>query len=86
MLLEKLKRVLREKSKSINVIYISSYIPRRCGIATYTSDLTKAINLIDPYSKAEIMALIRPEDKINYPLDLKSAKFNNYEQNPLNTF
>lgn len=76
--MEKLKRVLREKSKSINVIYISSYIPRRCGIATYTSDLTKAINLINPYSKAEIMALIRPEDKINYPLEVK-LKINQYK-------
>lgn len=76
--MEKLKRVLREKSKSINVIYISSYIPRRCGIATYASDLTKAINLINPYSKAEIMALIRPEDKINYPLEVK-LKINQYK-------
>lgn len=76
--MEKLKRVLREKSKSINVIYISSYIPRRCGIATYASDLTKAINLINPYSKAEIMALIRPEDKINYPSEVK-LKINQYK-------
>ena len=69
--MEKLKKVLRKKSKSINGIYISSYVPRKCGIATYTKDLTRAINLINPYSKAEILALIRPEDKINYPPEVK---------------
>ncbi|MCL4415976.1 MAG: glycosyltransferase family 4 protein [Actinobacteria bacterium] len=67
----KLGKVLREKSKSINGIYISSYVPRKCGIATYTKDLTRAINLINPYSKAEILALIRPEDKIGYPPEVK---------------
>ncbi|MCL5985511.1 MAG: glycosyltransferase family 4 protein [Actinobacteria bacterium] len=74
----KLKKVLREKSKSINAIYISSYIPRKCGIATYTKDLTEAINLINPYSKAEIMALIRPEDKIDFPPEVK-FKINQYK-------
>lgn len=78
----KLKKVLREKSKSINGIYISSYVPRKCGIATYTKDLTRAINLINPYSRAEILALIRPEDKIQYPPEVKfqisQYKINSY--------
>ena len=55
--MEKLKKVLREKNKCINAVYISSYVPRKCGIATYTKDLTTAINLINPCSKAEIIAL-----------------------------
>ncbi|MCL6087045.1 MAG: glycosyltransferase family 4 protein [Actinobacteria bacterium] len=76
--MEKLKKVLREKSKSINGIYISSFVPRKCGIATYTKDLTEAINLINPYSKAEIMALIKPEDKSNYPPEVK-FKINQYK-------
>jgi len=42
-------------------------VPRKCGIATYTKDLTKAINLINPYSRAEIFALVKPEDNIDYP-------------------
>ncbi len=69
--MEKLKKVLREKNKSIDAVYISSYVPRKCGIATYTKDLTHAINLINPYSKAEIMALVRPEDKIDYSPEVK---------------
>jgi polysaccharide biosynthesis protein PslF len=76
--LEKLKKVLREKNKSINGIYISSYIPRKCGIATYTKDLTRAINLINPYSKAEIFAMVKPEDKIDYPPEVK-FKINQYK-------
>ena len=69
--MEKLKKVLRAKNKCINAVYISSYVPRKCGIATYTKDLTTAINLINPCSKAEIIALVRPDDKINYPAEVK---------------
>jgi len=76
--LNKLKKILREKNKSIHSTFISSYIPRKCGIATYTKDLTRAINLINPYSKSEIVALIKPEDKIDYPPEVK-LKINQYE-------
>jgi len=76
--LDKLKKILREKNISINSTFISSYIPRKCGIATYTKDLTRAINLINPYSKSEIVALIKPEDKIDYPPEVK-LKINQYK-------
>ena len=76
--MEKLAKILREKNKCISGIYISSYVPRKCGIATYTKDLTRAINLINPCSKAEILALIRPEDKIDYPPEVK-FKINQYK-------
>lgn len=78
--MEKFKKILREKNKSINSIFISSYPPRKCGIATYTKDLTRAINLISPYSKLEIVALIKPEDKIDYPPEVK-FKINQYKIN-----
>ena len=64
-------KVIREKNRCINGIYISSFIPRKCGIATYTKDLTRAINLINPYCKAEIFALVKPEDEIDYPPEVK---------------
>jgi len=67
--LGKLKKILREKN--IHSTFISSYVPRKCGIATYTKDLTQAINLINPHSRSEIVALIKPEDKINYPPEVK---------------
>ena len=53
------------------VIYVSSYIPRRCGIATYTKDLTNAINLLNPYHLAEIIAVNRNEEKLTYPKEVK---------------
>ncbi|TFG91210.1 MAG: glycosyltransferase [Candidatus Atribacteria bacterium] len=76
--MDKLKKILREKNKSIHSTFISSYTPRKCGIASYTKDLTRAINLINPYSKSEIVALIKPEDKIDYPPEVK-FKINQYE-------
>lgn len=50
---------------------MSSFIPRKCGIATYTKDLTGAINLINPYCKAEIFAMVKPEDEIDYPPEVR---------------
>jgi len=76
--MKNLKKILKEKSRSLNGIYISSYVPRKCGIATYTKDLTKAINFINPYSEAEIFALIKPEDKNVYGPEVK-FKINQYE-------
>jgi len=78
IILDKLRKILREKNKCINSTFISSYTPRKCGIATYTKDLTRAINLINPHSKSEIVALIRPEDKIDYPPEVK-LKISQYE-------
>jgi len=66
-----LEKLLASKSKEIRVIYLSSYIPRKCGIATYTKDLTNAINLLNPHDLAEIMATTRPKECINYPWEVK---------------
>ena len=53
------------------IIYVSSYIPRRCGIATYTKDLTNAINLLNPYHLAEIVAVNRGQENLDYPEEVK---------------
>jgi len=76
--LEKLEKVIREKNICINGIYISSFIPRKCGIATYTKDLTRAIDLINPYCRAEIFAMVKPEDRIDYPPEVR-FEINQYE-------
>lgn len=59
------------KRKPVKVIYISSYIPRKCGIATYTKDLTNEINKLNPFALAEIMAMNRPEENFSYPWEVK---------------
>lgn len=70
-MLKNLEELLIHKSKAIRTIYVSSYIPRRCGIATYTKDLTNAINLLNPYALAEIMAINRPGETLDYPWEVK---------------
>lgn len=77
-----LEKLLTSKSKQIRVIYLSSYIPRKCGIATYTKDLTNAINLLNPHDQAEIMATMRPKERINYPWEVKYK----IEQEELHTY
>ena len=69
--MEKLKKVLKEKSKTVNCIFISSFIPRKCGIATYTRDLIRAIDLVNPYCKTSVVAMVKPEEKIVYPPKVK---------------
>lgn len=66
-----LRQVLRQQEKPLNVIYASSYIPRKCGIATYVKDLTNAINLLNSRSLAEILAVSHPEENIDYPWEAK---------------
>lgn len=65
------ERILLEKRKTIKAIYVSSYIPRKCGIATYTKDLTNDINKLNPYALAEIMAVNRLEENLSYPWEVK---------------
>lgn len=63
--------VINQQQESLNVIYVSSYIPRKCGIATYTKDLTNAINLLNSRSLAEILVVDRPMESAEYPWEAK---------------
>lgn len=69
--MKNLQKVITQQQQPLNVIYVSSYIPRKCGIATYTKDLTNAINLLNARSLAEIMAINRVEENIEYPWESK---------------
>lgn len=69
--MKNLEKHLISKSRAVRVIYVSSYIPRFCGIATYTKDLTNAINLLNPFALAEIMVLNRDADQLVYPWEVK---------------
>jgi len=66
-----MSKKLQKERKAIKVIYVSSYIPRKCGIATYTKDLTNDINQLNPYALAEILAVNRQEENISYPWEVK---------------
>lgn len=66
-------KTLEQQHKTVRVIYLSSYIPRKCGIATFTKDLTNAINVINPYGLAEILAVTDPAagNGYDYPWEVK---------------
>lgn len=66
-----LQPFITQEQQSLNVIYVSSYIPRKCGIATYTKDLTNAVNLLNSRSLAEILVVDRPTESAEYPWEAK---------------
>lgn len=70
-MMKNLEEVLLKKRKAIKVIYVSSYTPRKCGIATYTKDLTNDINQLNPYALAEILAINRQGENLSYPWEVK---------------
>lgn len=58
----------------LRVIYVSTYIPRECGLATYTKDLTTAINILNPNYLSEIAAIDDAEsggERKHYPWEVK---------------
>ena len=70
-MIKNLAKALSNRVRSTRVIYVSSYIPRQCGIASYAKNLTNAINLLNPYHLAEIVAVNREKESLNYPEEVK---------------
>lgn len=67
------KKALRRQQVQPKLVFVSTYIPRKCGIATYTKDLTNNINILNPNNLCEIMALDDPKrEPVNeYPWEVK---------------
>lgn len=68
---KQIQQKLKEIERSIRVIYVSSYIPKPCGVATYTKDLTTAINELNPTNLAEILAVTPHGQEYDYPWEVK---------------
>jgi polysaccharide biosynthesis protein PslF len=64
-----LSQKIEKAERKVRAIYLSTYIPRKCGIATYTKDLTNAINVLNPYNLVEIMAV--NDNGYDYPWEVK---------------
>lgn len=63
---------IEELIKPVSVLYVSSYIPRKCGLATYTKDLTNALNLLNPLRVSEIAAMDNEiSEGLSYPHEVK---------------
>lgn len=75
---------LTKLKRAVKAIYISSYIPRKCGLATYTKDLTTAINALNPEYLAKIIAVDEPGSDHNYPWEVAGRIQQNNRQSYLN--
>ena len=54
-----------------SVALIGTYLPRRCGIATFTSDLTEAIAGVSPDTKCQALAVNDRAEGYQYPNRVK---------------
>ncbi len=49
---------MEEKKEQRSILYVGTYIPRECGIATFTNDLIRAMDRkFNPVLKSEILAM-----------------------------
>lgn len=50
-----------------NVSFVSSFVPRRCGIGTFTNDLAEAVAQCDPAINARVVAMNDRPEGYRYP-------------------
>jgi len=71
---KQLTQLLKATEPKVKALYVSTYIPRECGIATFTKDLTNAINVLNPNYLADIIAIDDVDlggERKNYPWEVK---------------
>jgi glycosyltransferase involved in cell wall biosynthesis len=56
-------------SKPLRVALIGSYVPRKCGIATFTHDVFQSLNSFESISKIDVFAM-GDEDVYDYPAEV----------------
>jgi hypothetical protein len=58
---------LRDLLNKTNLVTVSDYPPRECGIATFTRDLIDAIHQFTPFSHPTVIAVNEPGGIHRYP-------------------
>lgn len=53
-------------SRPLSVAFVSTAIPRQCGIATFTADLVAAVRAADPSTRTSIVAIDEPDSTRQY--------------------
>jgi len=54
-------------NKQLRVLFIGTYVPKECGIATFTSDLLNSVSEKYTDFHCEVIALNDPSETYNYP-------------------
>jgi predicted GH43/DUF377 family glycosyl hydrolase/glycosyltransferase involved in cell wall biosynthesis len=55
----------------IQIAYISSHLPRRCGIATFSADLSAAVKAADSHTTARVAAIDEPNAMRPYGAEVR---------------
>ncbi|MCR4290547.1 MAG: hypothetical protein NUV86_09860, partial [Candidatus Scalindua sp.] len=50
-----------------NVAFLGNYLPRKCGIATFTTDLSEAVARVSPQLGVSVIAMTNTPETYNYP-------------------
>jgi glycosyltransferase involved in cell wall biosynthesis len=50
-----------------NIAFLGNYLPRRCGIATFTTDLCEAVAKVSPMASVSAIAMTNTSEGYNYP-------------------
>lgn len=70
-----INQILDTQQSPVRTIFVSSFVPRKCGIATFTKDLTNALNDLNSENLAEIIAINNGDNELEYPWDVKYRIF-----------
>jgi len=66
------------------VAFIGNYLPRRCGIATFTHDLHRAVSTSRPDVETSVTAMTNPGSTYDYPpavrFQVREDRFDDYAQ------
>src|SRR6476620_1588510 len=55
------------RAVSRRIVVIGNHLPRQCGIATFTTDLTAALASADPAASYRVLAMNDTEEGYAYP-------------------
>ena len=59
--------LLKEKAKIRKIAFVGDHLPRKCGIATFTTDLLSAVQSAYPQSQCLCVSVNDIEDGYDYP-------------------
>lgn len=62
---------MKETSKICKIAFVGDHLPRKCGIATFTTDLQQAVAAAHPQSHCFVVAVNDFADGYSYPEEVR---------------